>query len=245
MALRRSARRLGVWFYTAAVEVRGARPKPFPTLLVAGPERQGGARLERLSLSLRPQPGRARQFRPRRPVLPRCDAAASRRSPDYPYDFLYCESTHPVRVNKRQRPDPRMPEFVKRWNSEDPFKFRFVTTTEFGTILRDGHGNAIGAAPWSSTTIGPMVRARVPTRDRRQSRHRHPRRRRSDRGLATRAAATDHGAPPARRRPMKTPPSSTSAPGVHSSVEAPQLAVSPGTVEPQVRLCLCRRHGGP
>ena len=74
----------------------------------------------------------------------RAGSSSSRTIRDYPYDFLYCESTHPVRVDNGP-PDPRMPEFVKRWNAEDrPFKFRFVTTTEFGTILRDGHGNAIG-----------------------------------------------------------------------------------------------------
>ena len=62
----------------------------------------------------------------------------------YPYDFLYCESTHPVRVDNGP-PDPRMPDFVERWNGEDrPYKMAFVTTTEFGRLLKAGHGNAIG-----------------------------------------------------------------------------------------------------
>ena len=74
----------------------------------------------------------------------RAGSSSSRSDPTYPFDFLYCESTHPVRVDNGP-PDPRMPEFVKRWNNEDrPYKFQFVTTTEFGKLLRKRHGNAIG-----------------------------------------------------------------------------------------------------
>ena len=51
-------------------------------------------------------------------LLPRwIDELESDRS--YPFDFLYCESTHPVRVDNGP-PDARMPEFVKRWNERGP-----------------------------------------------------------------------------------------------------------------------------
>jgi hypothetical protein len=136
---------LGVWFYTAAVNpIRGARPKPFPGAFWW----QGPSGREVLAwngyhyLFGRNQAGLGNWDLVER-MLPRW-VKQLEDDPDYPYDFLYCESTHPVRVDNGP-PDPRMPEFVKRWNGEErPFKFQFVTTTEFGKLLRERHGNAIG-----------------------------------------------------------------------------------------------------
>ena len=137
---------LGVWFYTAAVNpIRGARPKPFPgAFWWQGPA--GGKVLAWNGyhyLFGRSQAGIG-NFDLVDRLLPRW-VKQLEDDPDYPYDFLYCESTHPVRVDNGP-PDPRMPEFVKRWNGEDrPFRFEFVTTTGFGKLLRERHGNAIGS----------------------------------------------------------------------------------------------------
>ena len=134
---------LGVWFYTAAINpIRGARPKPFPgAFWWAGPSgRKVLAWNGYHYLFGRSQAGLG-NFDLVDRLLPRW-VKQLEGDPDYPYDFLYCESTHPVRVDNGP-PDPRMPEFVKRWNGEDrPFKFAFVTTTEFGKLLRDRHPNA-------------------------------------------------------------------------------------------------------
>lgn len=136
---------LGVWFYTAAVNpIRGARPKPFPgAFWWEGPS---GKKVLAWNgyhyLFGRSQAGLG-NFDLVDRLLPRwveqLEADGS-----YAYDFLYCESTHPVRVDNGP-PDARMPDFVERWNGEDrPYRMAFVTTTEFGRMLKAGHGNAIG-----------------------------------------------------------------------------------------------------
>ena len=136
---------LGVWFYTAAVNpIRGARPKPFP----GGFWWEGPSGKKILAwngyhyLFGRSQAGLGNWDLVDR-LLPRW-VEQLEADDSYPFDFLYCESTHPVRVDNGP-PDPRMPEFVKRWNDEDrPFEFKFVTATEFGKLLRDRYANAIG-----------------------------------------------------------------------------------------------------
>lgn len=136
---------LGVWFYTAAVNpIRGARPRPFPgAFWWEGPSgKQVLAWNGYHYLFGRSQAGLG-NFDLVDRLLPRW-VKQLKADPSYPYDFLYCESTHPVRVDNGP-PDPRMPDFVKRWNDEErPYKFQFVTTTEFGKLLRKQHGNAIG-----------------------------------------------------------------------------------------------------
>lgn len=63
--------------------------------------------------------------------------------PDYPFDFLYMESTHPVRVDNGP-PEQRMSDFVRDWNAAGKSP-RIVLTTpaEFGEILRERHGDEI------------------------------------------------------------------------------------------------------
>ena len=137
--------KLGVWFYTAAINpIRGARPKPFPgAFWWEGPS---GNKVLAWNgyhyLFGRSQAGLG-NFDLVDRLLPRwVDQLEADGS--YPYDFLYCESTHPVRVDNGP-PDPRMPEFVARWNGEDrPHRMAFVTVTEFGRLLKEQHGNAIG-----------------------------------------------------------------------------------------------------
>lgn len=57
--------------------------------------------------------------------------------PDYPFDFMYAQSTHPMRVDNGP-PDPRMPAFVERWNAEGRTpRIEFSTPTAFNRFLRD------------------------------------------------------------------------------------------------------------
>jgi alpha-mannosidase len=154
---------LGVWFYTAAINpIRGARPRPFPgAFWWEGPSSKKVLAWNGYHyLFGRSQAGLGNWELVDR-LLPRW-VKQLEEDPDYPFDFLYCESTHPVRVDNGP-PDPRMPEFVKRWNEEDrPFKFQFVTTLEFGRILRDGYANAIGTqrGDWTDHwTDGPASSA--------------------------------------------------------------------------------------
>lgn len=61
--------------------------------------------------------------------------------PDYPFDFLYMESTHPVRVDNGP-PELRMSEFAREWNESGKSpRIVFTTPTEFGKILRERHGD--------------------------------------------------------------------------------------------------------
>lgn len=58
-------------------------------------------------------------------------------SPDYPFDFLFAESTHPTRVDNGP-PDRRMPDFVKKWNEEGRSpRIEMVTARDWRRILRD------------------------------------------------------------------------------------------------------------
>lgn len=59
----------------------------------------------------------------------------------YPYDFLYCQATHPIRVDNGP-PDPRMPDFVRDWNARglQP-TLEFTTPTAFAELLRTRHGD--------------------------------------------------------------------------------------------------------
>ncbi|MGN6100194.1 MAG: glycoside hydrolase family 38 C-terminal domain-containing protein [Devosia sp.] len=136
---------LGVWFYSAAINpIRGARPRPFPgAFWWEGPS---GKKVLAWNgyhyLFGRSQAGLGNwdlvdRFLPK--WIDQLEA-----DDNYPFDFLYCEATHPVRVDNGP-PDPRMPEFVRRWNeSGRPYEMKFVTTTEFGRLLRERYANAIG-----------------------------------------------------------------------------------------------------
>ena len=63
--------------------------------------------------------------------------------PNYPFDFMYCQSTHPIRVDNGP-PDPRMPDFVQKWNAEGRSpRIEFSTPTAFGDLLRTEWGEKI------------------------------------------------------------------------------------------------------
>ncbi|CAN5705898.1 hypothetical protein BH09CHL1_BH09CHL1_29160 [soil metagenome] len=61
----------------------------------------------------------------------------------YPFDFLYCQSTNPIRVDNGP-PDPRMPDFVRDWNAQGRQPaMEFTTPTAFGDHLRANWGDKL------------------------------------------------------------------------------------------------------
>ncbi|HEY8476986.1 MAG TPA: glycoside hydrolase family 38 C-terminal domain-containing protein, partial [Chloroflexota bacterium] len=63
--------------------------------------------------------------------------------PHYPYDFLYCEATHPLRVDNGP-PDRRISDFVRAWNESGRTPRMVITTlTEFGRRLLEEHGASL------------------------------------------------------------------------------------------------------
>jgi len=63
--------------------------------------------------------------------------------PAYPFDFMYCQSTHPVRVDNGP-PDPRMPDFARDWNAAGRTpRIVFTTPLKFGKILRERYGDRL------------------------------------------------------------------------------------------------------
>ena len=137
---------LGIKFYTAAINpIRGARPKPFPGAF----RWQGPSGREILAwngyhyLFGRSQAGLGNWDLVDR-LLPRW-VAELEADDSYPFDFLYCESTHPVRVDNGP-PDARMPDFVRRWNEERTnWRMEFINVTEFGRLLHNRFANVISA----------------------------------------------------------------------------------------------------
>jgi alpha-mannosidase len=136
---------LGIKFYTAAINpIRGARPKPFPGAF----RWQGPSGKQVLAwngyhyLFGRSQAGLGNWDLVDR-LLPRWIDELEN-DPTYPFDFLYCESTHPVRVDNGP-PDARMPDFVRRWNEEGrPYRMVFINVTDFGRLLEARYANSIG-----------------------------------------------------------------------------------------------------
>ncbi|WCB94857.1 hypothetical protein DSM104299_03597 [Baekduia alba] len=135
---------IGVDFLTLAVnQVRGRAPKPFPgAFWWEGP---AGGRLLAWNgfhyLFGRSQ-AKLGDWRFVDENLPRYVQDLEARE-DWPYDFLYCESTHPVRVDNGP-PDPRMADFVHRWNEEGRGpKMAFTTPRLFGRAFRDQWGDSL------------------------------------------------------------------------------------------------------
>lgn len=135
---------LGISFYTAAINpIRGARPRPFP-----GPFHWEGPSGKKVLawngyhyLFGRSQAGLGNWDLVDRQLPRWVDQLEADDSYNFP--FLYCESTHPVRVDNGP-PDPRMPEFVAEWNEQDRgFKMQFMTVTEFGRMLHAEYGDQI------------------------------------------------------------------------------------------------------
>ena len=136
---------LGIDFYTAAINpIRGARPSPFPgAFRWEGPSGKTVLAWNGYHyLFGRSQAGLGNWDLVDR-LLPHW-VAELEADPTYPFDFLYCESTHPVRVDNGP-PDGRMPDFVKRWNGEErPWRIEFINVTDFGRLLEARHASVIG-----------------------------------------------------------------------------------------------------
>lgn len=158
---------LGINFYTAAINpIRGARPKPFPGAF----RWQGPSGKQVLAwngyhyLFGRSQAGLGNWDLVDR-LLPRWDRRTRERSDLSVRLPLLPKSTHPVRVDNGP-PDPRMPDFVKRWNSEGrAYRMEFITVTEFGRLLERRYGKQIGTqcGDWTDHWADG-VRARAPSR---------------------------------------------------------------------------------
>jgi hypothetical protein len=154
---------LGITFYTAAINpIRGARPRPFPGAF----HWQGPSGKKVLAwngyhyLFGRSQAGLGNWDLVDR-LLPRwIDQLEQDES--YTLPFLYCESTHPVRVDNGP-PDGRMSEFVREWNEQDrAFKMAFLTVTEFGRMLKTDYAESFGTqrGDWTDHwTDGPASSA--------------------------------------------------------------------------------------
>ena len=62
---------------------------------------------------------------------------------DYPFDFLYAQSTHPIRVDNGP-PDRRMPDFVRDWNAQGRTpRLAFTTPSALNRKLRDDYADQI------------------------------------------------------------------------------------------------------
>jgi alpha-mannosidase len=133
---------VGVEFLTMAVnEVRGRAPRPLPgAFWWEGP---AGGRLLTwngfhylFGRSIAKLGDWRFVERSLRPIL---EKLAGR--DDYPYDFLYCQSTHPMRVDNGS-PDRRLVDFVRRWNDEGRSpRIVFTTPSEFCAWFRGRHGD--------------------------------------------------------------------------------------------------------
>lgn len=64
-------------------------------------------------------------------------------NPDYPFNFLLAESTHPTRVDNGP-PEVRMSDFVKKWNEEGRTpRIELVTARDWRRLLMDNMSDAI------------------------------------------------------------------------------------------------------
>ena len=72
------------------------------------------------------------------PIIAKLEA-----DPAYPFDFLYAQSTHPIRVDNGP-PDPRMPDFVRDWNDQGRTpRIAFTTPAAFNRMLRERYADSL------------------------------------------------------------------------------------------------------
>lgn len=73
----------------------------------------------------------------------RAEVAKLENDDAYPFDFMYCQATHPIRVDNGP-PDPRMPAFVAEWNARgNKPRIAFTTPSAFGELLRERYGDTL------------------------------------------------------------------------------------------------------
>jgi hypothetical protein len=135
---------IGVDFLTLSVnQVRGGAPRPFPGAFWW--EAPAGGRLlvwNGLHYLWGRSVAKLGDWRYVEEALP---AALARieGGEGQPQDVLYCEATHPMRVDNGP-PDRRMVDFVRDWNAggRSP-RIVLTTPTEFGARLRAEHADAL------------------------------------------------------------------------------------------------------
>ena len=246
LALRRPARRA-----RRLVLHRGRQPDPRRAaeavprrLLVGGAERQEGARLERLPLSLRPQPGRARQLGSRRPAAAALGRAARGR-PDLPVRLPL------LRIDpsgaRRQRPagsaHARFRQALERART-DPYRSssspRPSSAGCFATATPTPSARSAATGPTTGPTASASSAYEIGVN---RATHEIVGMAESDRGLAAeqgRAAHWDRGA---RRRHLREHDALRRAHlGRLFLGRGAGLAVHAGAMEPQGRLSPTRRR---
>jgi alpha-mannosidase len=128
---------LGVELFTMAINpVRGGTPKPRPSAFWwEGPSGKrllvwNGYHYLFGSLACLGNPELAEKLMP--------DIVAKlENNPDYPFDFIYGQTTNPARVDNGP-PDKRLPNFIRDWNAAGKTpRMELITVTEFNRILRE------------------------------------------------------------------------------------------------------------
>jgi len=133
----------GIDFFTIAVNpIRGARVNPFPGAFEwVGPSNKSVIAWNGYHyLFGRNQVGFGNEKFTKK-LLPKYINQLENDS-DYKYDFMYCESTHPLRVDNGP-PDERMSNFIKNWNEDNKIKMEFINVSQFGKLLRENYKDNI------------------------------------------------------------------------------------------------------
>ena len=133
---------IGIDFFTIAVNpIRGARVKPFPGVFEwIGPSGKSVTAWNGYHyLFGRNQVGFGNEKFTKKLLPKYLNQLES--DPDYTFDFMYCESTHPIRVDNGP-PDERMSNFVKSWNENNDLKMEFINVSEFGKKLKKNHSKS-------------------------------------------------------------------------------------------------------
>jgi len=134
---------IGIEFFTIAVNpIRGARVSPFPGAFEwVGPSNQSVLVWNGYHyLFGRSQVGFGNEKFTKK-LLPKYINKLED-DENYKYDFLYCESTHPLRVDNGP-PDERMPNFIKSWNENNDLKMEFINVSQFGELLQKNYSSII------------------------------------------------------------------------------------------------------
>lgn len=128
---------LGIELFTMAINpVRGGAPKPRPSLFWwEGPSGKrtlvwNGYHYLFGSFACLGNPELAEKMVPKM-------VAKLENDPDYPYDFIYGQTTNPCRIDNGP-PDKRLPDFIRDWNAAGKTpRMELITVTEFNKILRN------------------------------------------------------------------------------------------------------------
>ena len=158
------------------------------------------------------------------PIVARLEA-----DEQYPFDFMYAQSTHPIRVDNGP-PDPRMPDFVRDWNAQGRTpRIEFTTPAAFNKMLREHYADHFPTLRgdwldwWSDGVASSAFETGVS-----RATHEQLLTAETDRRLAEeRRQRTTSGQRTAPPTPTSRPPSTTSTPGAHSPASTPRTRSGP------------------